>query len=591
MPEVFATRTLRELSRTVFSHLIGMCLIVGVLTGGTYWACETADPIYESSVTILVKQPKRATDTIQEVSPDRSLEVFLKTQRELVLSDRVLARTMALLEGVALQRNWREARDALARADVKDRDDAQTRLGEVITRIDKSAETIIANRQRDLHEFRKCVDVETPGGQVVAMSEIFTISVQQKDGSGFAPGEQAKMAADLLAGCYVNRHWEVQAEGFRGTSDFVQIRLDELREKTLGPAQKAHGTFMADKLGGGAAPTASRPTTQADNVLNPADVVILEQLLKSGTEAGAQIVRTRFEEEKIRLGSELARAKSLERQIAEQLNDPALGDLLNRDRVDGLEARAVTLYRPLVDSKENAKRQEELSLIAAEFGEMTDDPRTRIVVPQEVLKNNDIINKMKKKVADLIIERNKMKGQFAGTYRQLIELYIEIARAKLEVIEELQAERKALDVLIGTTEAQLEQVAAQITRVTEKLDAIARLLPEYDRLQQELKTARTNYASIETELLQAQADEQRVRKEVTIQVVDQASTPDPDRPVIPWTPVYTGVAGAVSLLIALAYAFLADHFDHSLRSIHEVERYLGTPVLGTVRRSGRRLVV
>jgi uncharacterized protein involved in exopolysaccharide biosynthesis len=241
------------------------------------------------------------------------------------------------------------------------------------------------------------------------------------------------------------------------------------------------------------------------------------------------------------------------------------------------------------DPKENAKRQEELARITAELAVMTDEPR--IIVPEEVLKNNDIVNKMKKKLADLIINRNRLQGQFSPTFRQLIDLYVEIARAKLEIVEELKAEKKALDVKIQTLKARQDEVARQIVRVTQKVDSISVLLPQYERLKNDLITANTNYAKVETELLGAQTDEQRARKAVSVQIVDEASTPDPEHPAIPWTPVYTAIAAVVSLLLALAYAFMADHFDHTLRGIQDVERYLGATVVGSVAKAGRRIVV
>ena len=51
------------------------------------------------------------------------------------------------------------------------------------------------------------------------------------------------------------------------------------------------------------------------------------------------------------------------------------------------------------------------------------------------------------------------------------------------------------------------------------------------------------------------------------------------------------VQALVSLLLGVAMAFLADHFDHTLRSNVEAERYLGLPVLGSVKRRRRRLIV
>jgi len=46
------------------------------------------------------------------------------------------------------------------------------------------------------------------------------------------------------------------------------------------------------------------------------------------------------------------------------------------------------------------------------------------------------------------------------------------------------------------------------------------------------------------------------------------------------------VAVVAAVVMALVYAFLADHFDHSLKSIDNAERYLGVPVLASVPKIG-----
>ncbi len=81
------------------------------------------------------------------------------------------------------------------------------------------------------------------------------------------------------------------------------------------------------------------------------------------------------------------------------------------------------------------------------------------------------------------------------------------------------------------------------------------------------------------------------RESITVRKLDEASVPDPTRPIVPQTWLYTVVATIVSILIGVALAFLADHFDHTLRSAGDAERYLGVPVLGSVKKRGRRLVV
>ena len=78
---------------------------------------------------------------------------------------------------------------------------------------------------------------------------------------------------------------------------------------------------------------------------------------------------------------------------------------------------------------------------------------------------------------------------------------------------------------------------------------------------------------------------------VTITKLDKASMPNLDQPASPKLLLYTLVAVLVSILVALAAVFTVDQFDHTLRSALEAERYLGVPVLGSVKKRGRRLIV
>jgi capsular polysaccharide biosynthesis protein len=64
--------------------------------------------------------------------------------------------------------------------------------------------------------------------------------------------------------------------------------------------------------------------------------------------------------------------------------------------------------------------------------------------------------------------------------------------------------------------------------------------------------------------------------------VDQATLPDPDQPVRPILWLYTLIAMVVGLLIGTAWAFIADSYDHTVRTIDQAERFLGKPVIVSI---------
>jgi capsular polysaccharide biosynthesis protein len=50
------------------------------------------------------------------------------------------------------------------------------------------------------------------------------------------------------------------------------------------------------------------------------------------------------------------------------------------------------------------------------------------------------------------------------------------------------------------------------------------------------------------------------------------------------------IAVVGGLILSRVYAFLADHFDHTIKSIDDAERYLGTPVLASVPKLARPVI-
>ena len=77
---------------------------------------------------------------------------------------------------------------------------------------------------------------------------------------------------------------------------------------------------------------------------------------------------------------------------------------------------------------------------------------------------------------------------------------------------------------------------------------------------------------------------------IMLTILGDPSRPDPDKPVSPVMLINLILAVVGGLILSLIYAFSADHFDHSFKSIDDAERYLGVPVLASVPKLGRRMI-
>lgn len=562
MPET-RTRSLRELSRVLFSRWLMVFFIIAAVTGATLAACLKAPKSYRSSVTFLAKEPRPQNPTAQQVSADRSLEVFIKTQNELITSQTVLARTLVLLRAPKseLAQDWAQAREALEQHDTMktgtsdaSRDAAReavlARFAASLAAVDKEVERLIADTwdgadfREDLRRLARRVKVETPGGEQIALSEIFTITVTM-------PGEpqQAWRATDLLARSYVDRYRQLQAQSGGKSAGFMRTRLEGFRAQRLAKAEADLRAFVENELD------------------SPSDVGILEQLSKSGTEAGRQIVVRRFQEELIDIDGQLAGAVQLKRELLEQLPEALWG----QDPRQGADGElAVPRIENLGEDKLPDTHPALVDVVT--------------IIPEDTVKNNVVVNQLKSKEVALLIELNRLRVEFSPQYREVRDKQAEISRTRRQILRELIGEAAARDIAASILKARHTEIKTQLESEMQRLDRTTRQLVRYQELQNELAVAREEYRRLSADLASAEQFQNQEADAITLSIVDPARLPDADRPAFPNTILFTLVAAAVGLLLAVAYAFLADHFDHTFRSIGDAERYLGVPVVGSIGR-------
>jgi len=558
MTEHIGPRSLRELTRIIFVRFWMVIFIIAIITGGTLVACLRAPKYYRSSVTFLIKEPRPQNPTAQNVSTDRSLEVFIKTQHQLIKSDTVLSRTLAILQDNIAEdeakspavNKWRSARNNWLREETEE---AWLEFLQALDALDEHVENLKQDPdfRNKLRKFARGIDVESPGGADVALSEILTVSVVQPDDPVYA-----KQAADELARNYMDRYRQVQSKYSSNAVTFMRGRLSQLKQQRLQKAEQAVRDFVDNELE------------------SPADLVILEQLSKSGTEAGRQIIVRTFREQIITLDGELAETRQLKQQLLEQMPD-GLWESGTR-----LEGRKGELTVPDLSRLDEDKLPD-------------DDPiLTDIVtiIPEATLKNNVVIAQLKSKEVGLIIELNRLKVEYNDDYREVRDKLNEISRTRRQILRELIGEAQSLDIKIATLSARQEELSRKLDEELNRLNRITQRLVKYQKLQHEVNLARAEYQKISSELSSAMSFQEQEADAITINIVDEAKLPDKNKPVFPVTGLYTLIAAIVGMFLAVAYAFLADHFDHTLQSIEETERYLGVPVMGSIRRYGNNLL-
>lgn len=532
MNENYQGRSLREITRILFQHWVLMLVVVATATVGTWGYCKfVAKKTYRSELSLIFKRPSDRNPLTTDQG-ERQLEVFVKAQQQIVMSDLVLARAMVISEDDALRKEWYAMRDQRDREQtgsapatgVEHDVDAFLNEGPVAAGV----EQVLTRRQRDFKDFRDSIELETPGGEQVAMTETFKLIVDQ-------PGKQggmARIAADLVADMYINRFRELQEALNAPAVEVMKNVIDDYREH-LAHAKDGYEAFVS---------------------AHPGDIGVLEQLLKSGSEHGVQRWLSKIRENDADLRMQWAQDKAIHEVMMEVLPKEAF-------EVGGVDAMPFAVVRQTIAS-----------------------------VPVEFIEANLAIVEVTKQIATLESRKANLETQFQSTSRELQYLAEEIDVDSRNLLKAIASQAHSLGSKVAALQHQLDENQKLIKTTSQEQEAIHRKLAEYARLKSAFDTAQDHLVSLERDEQEAQANRYRAQHAVTISKLSDASTPDPSRPVSPKTGLFTLAALLASSLLAVALAFFLDHFDHTLHSSVDAERYLGVPVLGSVKKHGRFLV-
>lgn len=534
------TRSLREIVRILFSHWFMMALVLAVSGVGTWYVCEYVAPRkYRSHVSLIFKRPASKNPINTDVPGERVLEVFVRAQQQIVMSDLVLARAKVASEDPRLREQWYELRKCWEEAQKREAVSGQDNQGKIkeflkAGEVDAKVRALMERNQKDLNDFRKSVKLETPGGEQVGMTETFTISVD-RPADRAVPGSHrnAQYAAELVADMYIARYQELQLAqndpAVRVMDEVVRNFNDEVDHR-----KAAYDTFIRENL---------------------SDITGLEQLLKSGTEQGLQIILSEVRRNDATLGLELAKDQAIFDALKHVLPDKTFEPGFQASVSDETVGTVV-------------------DAVAAEF--MQDDVG---------------FVELTKGLASLETKRARIETEFLEASKDMQYIREQIGRVKRQMLSAIVAHARGLELRIATRKQQKARNEELVKTFIADQNKVHAKLAQYARLKNDFEVAQKQLEKLQQERIDAIANRLSAREAVTINKLDNASVPDVDKPVVPLTSIYTAVACAVSLLMGVSLAFLADHYDHTLRSAVDAERHLGVPVLGSIKKRGRRLVV
>ena len=145
--------------------------------------------------------------------------------------------------------------------------------------------------------------------------------------------------------------------------------------------------------------------------------------------------------------------------------------------------------------------------------------------------------------------------------------------------EAIKVMRKGLEISYLQDQAKVSALEEQLrsARVTGTEKEREKYIP-FDNAQKELEFQITLRDSIKTRINQETVSMKVPR--TAVEIIDQARTPT--APSQPNVPLYLGLAALIGIGFGLVLAFFIEYLDTSVKTIDDVERYLGLPVLGVI---------
>lgn len=524
MAETYTGRTLREIVRIIASRFIGIVVIMVIVVGGVFVASNYAPKWYRSQVRMLA-QPSWDPIEVGSASVREQVSLFISAQREIVLSDYVLAASLMMLEKPA---QYGPQGPASAASEMQD---PKLAFGEA----EVEAWMKTSSNLDKVQQMRERVNFETPGGPDATFTQTFNIRVdwpetfgEETAGWGKSTEETRARAAEQ---CFQLANYLVYAYRAR-YSQIYSARAGRVREfvesKSLKIAKDNYDTAVQDM----------KAFTERPDVSD--DLLYLTNLVHGrGTETGPAVTATVLEQ-----------------------------------RIDRWES----------DLAEQVAIKESLDV------ELAKNDYSTIVVPDVVISANPSVNLIQQKMTDLKLQLNALTPKYTDDYQEVATLKKQLELGYINLHDELAKQRTRIMQQIARIQAGRNDAQQRLDTYKARMKELAPLAAEYKQLEDQVTATEEDFQREQTRALQTLQAQNIAEDPVLVSVIDDPTRPNPSdwrRPLI-WMNVLVACAGG--LVLALVYAFLADHFDHTIKGVDDAERYLGTPVVASVPKLGRGII-
>ncbi|MCE9518485.1 MAG: AAA family ATPase [Verrucomicrobia bacterium] len=199
----------------------------------------------------------------------------------------------------------------------------------------------------------------------------------------------------------------------------------------------------------------------------------------------------------------------------------------------------------------------------------------------ELRVENDTIRKLGPVYQDLLLKKENIISQGLGPKHQsVISVNAQLAETRKQLLAAAEDYRKNLDVRIQIEHKQLEEIQSLNKEQRDKSISAQSSNQEFLKAKKEWEITEMELAKLKDTKAQKEIDRQMSKTPVTVY---QAAEPE-TRPIKPNVLLHLALGAAVGLMLGFGLAFFLEYLDTSVKSMDDVERQLGVPVLAVIPR-------
>lgn len=272
--------------------------------------------------------------------------------------------------------------------------------------------------------------------------------------------------------------------------------------------------------------------------------------------------------------SQLEKLKQAEEQVKnfEGKSTPEWAFLISMIKSKGTNTDLMTFNHNYLNAKAALKETE------IQLTRLRETVR-RGTVPPKLLRENPTLSAIKETIVKLESQLSILRSQYPEFCPRNNQILKEIDRNQQWLNKEIKDDIDSRFVDLAGLQARVKFLKETVDHYT----ALAQKQLEYSRLFRNYEVLEEGYQDLLRDTQKARVMAATDTYKLTpIEVIDRARVPK--TPVSPNLILNILIGMLIGTLSGLGLAFVFDYFDHTFKSVEEVERYLHLPVLGSVPR-------